>query len=176
MIIGVDIDGCVVNTGDHWLSYLQGRYEQISHQPYKVPYDCSELFAIPYDCDPYSFWRDPHLYEGLRPIEGSVGELGRLKGSGHEIVFISQAKGFHHKSKYQFIDRWFPFRDAVILTKEKHYVNVDIMIDDKYDVLDAFSEDVITVKFQDRYLQAPPKRSHIEVDSWETIRKKFREW
>lgn len=177
MIIGVDIDGCAVDVLSHWNTYLIGRY---SMKPAylggkKKPYDLSEAFDIPSDCDPFTFWRDANLYEGLKPIQGSITTLRALKDEGHEIVFVSQGKGFHFRNKYYFIDKWFPFKDAVILTKEKHYARVDVMVDDTYRVLDNMPDNVLTIKFKDDTIQLPPNKKHLFANSWEDVYKLIKE-
>lgn len=172
MRIGVDVDGTVVDTSiGLWFSYLLSRYQlKEDTKPWmKTPYNVSEMFIIPDGCDPFAFWRDPNLYEGLTPIEGSVNVLRQLKDSGCEIIFISQAKGWHHKSKYHFIDKWFPFKDGVILTKEKHLVSVDIMIDDSTHILDSMPENVLTIKFREDTEQAPSKRKHMLAMNWQEV-------
>lgn len=170
--IGVDIDGTVCATSTSgWYKYLEARYERkvdkIWHSHWKMPYNVSEMFIIPEGCDPFAYWKDPNLYEGLQPIEGAVGVLSKLKDEGHEIIFISQAKGWHQRSKYYFIDKWFPFKDGVLLTKEKWLVNLDVMIDDSYSVLDKMSCD--TIKFRDDTEQPLSSKPHKILMSWEEI-------
>lgn len=170
--IGVDIDGTVVDTSvGLWFSYLLSRYKlKEDTKPWtKVPYNISEMFDIPKDCDPFAFWKDHNLYEGLIPIDGSVESLKKLKDEGHEIIFISQAKGWHHKSKYYFIDKWFPFKDGVILTKEKHLVRLDAMVDDTNHVLDSMPENVLTIKFREDTIQPKAKRKHKLATDWKDV-------
>lgn len=177
MRIGVDVDGVVCDTNWMWYSYLNSRYNMklewvnktLSREPYSIPYNISEMFIIPTNCDPFTFWKDPNLYEGLSPITDSVGMLYKLSEEGHEIVFISQAKGWHSKSKYYFIDKWFPFKDGVVLTKEKHFVGVDVMIDDTNHVLDSMPENVLTIKFREDTIQPEPKRKHLLAMDWKDV-------
>lgn len=172
MRIGVDVDGTVVDTSAwYWFQYLQSRYsfKEGFDQYSKIPYNVSTVFDIPEDCDAFAFWKDQSLYEGLKPIAGSVEALHKLKGEGHEIVFISQIKGNHAKNKYYFIDKWFKFKDGVILTKEKHLVSVDIMIDDTNHVLDSMPENVLTIKFREDTIQAEAKRKHKLAMNWQEV-------
>ena len=172
MRIGIDVDGTAVDTSSwYWFQYLQSRYsfKEGFDQYSKIPYNVSEMFDIPEGCDPMAFWKDPNLYEGLLPIADSVDTLQKLKDEGHSIIFISQCKGWHHKSKYYFIEKWFPFKDAVVLTKEKWAVNVDVMVDDMYHVLDSMPENVLTIKFREDTEQAPSKRKHMLAMNWQEV-------
>lgn len=147
MIIGCDCDGVVVDTSLHyWYCYLAERFPY-KHLPGKLPYNLTDAFDIPEGVDKMAFWKDPNLYEGLQPIEGSVTTLRKLKEQGHEIIFVSATKGWHNKSKYYFIDKFFPFKDAVLLTKEKKYVRLDVMIDDNLEVLSKLPDYVIKIHF-----------------------------
>lgn len=173
MRIGVDVDGTVVNTSTFlWGNYLAVRYKRTKEllpNDFKYPYNVADLFEVPEDCDAFAFWKDPNLYEGLKPFEHSVSVLQQLKNEGHEIIFISQIKGFHSKSKYYFIDKWFPFKDGVVLTKEKHFVGVDVMIDDTNHVLDSMPENVLTIKFREDTIQPEPKRKHLLAMNWKDV-------
>lgn len=144
MIIGVDCDNTVVGMQYHWYCYLSQRYPY-KHIPGKLPYDLTEAFDIPADVDGKAFWKDVNLYEGLQPIKDSVAVLKKFKEQGHEIVFVSAHKGFHTKSKYYWIDKFFPFKDGVLLTKEKKYARIDVLIDDNLEVLSKLSDHVIKI-------------------------------
>lgn len=177
MKIGVDIDGTVVDTSTSlWFSYLYQRYEPIADKVISTmadgmyPYNVSELFHIPGGCDPFAFWKDPNLYEGLTPIKGAVEYLKKLSDEGHEIIFVSQSKGWHSKGKYYFIDKWFPFKKGVLLTKEKYLVNLDIMIDDSIHVLNSMPENVTTIKFrEDTIQQDKMQERHVLVEDWKGV-------
>lgn len=171
MKIGVDIDGVVCDTNWMWYQYLLTRYDlkqEWSGTHYRIPYNVSEMFVIPYGCDSFAFWKDPNLYEGLKPWKDSQEVLSKLKEK-HEIIFISQSKGFHSKSKYYFIDKWFPFKDGVVMTKEKHLVAVDAMIDDTNRVLDSMPENVLTIKFRVDTIQPESERKHKLATDWKDV-------
>lgn len=149
MRIGVDIDGCVVDTPDLWFKWLSERYHLtakgkiITKSNLLLPYDLSEIFEVD-EVEAFNFWRNPYLYVGLRPMRDSVDVLKTLQSEGHEIVFISACKGFHHKSKWEFIEKHFPFHSGVVFTKEKWLLGegLDVMIDDRLSVLSSMPEKV----------------------------------
>jgi 5'(3')-deoxyribonucleotidase len=159
MIIGVDIDNTFVNTGILWETWLANRflydtkkvtewYSKYSMKPYNV----ASLYKLPEDCDGFEFWRDPNLYSGLKPVDGAIEALQELKDNGCEIIFISQAKGWHHKSKWNFIKKWFPENDGVVLTKEKRYVRCDYFIDDNIAQINSMPDSTKCFWFMTDYL------------------------
>jgi 5'(3')-deoxyribonucleotidase len=168
MIIGVDIDNVSVSTGALWIKYLEARFP-LKKPVSKYPYNVSDAFDIPVGVDCFAFWKDPNLYEGLTPTHGSVAALQALSKEGHEIVFVSQSKGWHQKSKYYFVDKWFPFKNGVILTKEKHYANVDVMIDDSVFVLDAMPKRVKTIRFGKEFVQPEALKCHVQANTWSEV-------
>jgi 5'(3')-deoxyribonucleotidase len=173
MIIGVDVDGVVIeDIGMQWLEYLWQRYpvkDYLNFNLGKLPYDLTMLFTIPLGEDGFEFWRNPNLYTGLQPSLECREKIIKLKEDGHKIIFISQAKGWHHKSKYYFLDKWFPFKDGVVFTKEKHLVNVDVMIDDSVSQLDKFDSKVLTLQFRKDFIQPTGKREHRVVYNWNEV-------
>lgn len=168
MIIGADVDGTTCNTIFQWYFYLAQRFPY-KHIEGRMPYDVSKAFDIPEGVDRMSFWKDPNLYEGLTPIKDSVEVLRKLKDQGNEIVFVSATKGWHNKSKYYWIDKFFPFKDAVLLTKEKHYVKLDVMIDDNPEVLSKMPDNVLTIQFDNGCENTLEYKPHHFCKSWKEV-------
>lgn len=102
------------------------------------PYNLSEVF--PDVADPYRYWRELD-YSQFSPLDRSVDALRELSNY-FDIVFVSQAKGHHAKSKYYWLEEHFPFLTGVILTKEKWILNDSLvaMIDDRLEHLVGFDE------------------------------------
>ena len=133
-IIGVDIDGTVVGTDIGWYEWAYLTIHKSEPPPITepLPYNLQEYFKVGDWI--WDYWRDEHLYDRLKPFEDSVEVLKKLSEK-NEIVFISRIKGNHHKSKYYFIERNFPFFSEVVYCQKKQYVKCDVMIDDRLSVL-----------------------------------------
>lgn len=140
----IDVDATVVDSPYEWWKWLELTtkagfdYEWVSQW-----YD----FSIPYGSiweskniggSPFDFWRAKSVYDNLEPMENAVDCLETLKKKGYEIVFVSALKGDHHKSKHNFLEHYFPYKDGFIGTKEKGYVKADLVIDDRLSVLNQF--------------------------------------
>jgi 5'(3')-deoxyribonucleotidase len=159
-ILGVDVDLtiCPSDKGwDDWLLDQSELFEIIGYgsQDKVRPYNLAECY--PHVKDPLTYWRDLD-YSQFKPLEGSVEALEAL--SEHfRIVFISQSKGQHGKSKYYWLEDHFPFKKGVMLTKEKWLMNDSVvaMIDDRMSHLQGFDLEK-RILFQTRYTQ------DVEVD------------
>lgn len=174
LTIGVDVDLTLVRTDLLWENWLvaQGARLKIQKGSFsELPYDISQLYDVPSKVEPYDFWRQEFLYDGLFPLAFSQSVFQNWKEKGHKVVFISAIKGDHHKSKYYFLKKWFPELDGVILTKEKGFVNVDVMIDDRDDILNQFDgTKTLKIKFHTQYEQKEPSTAHFTIKDWQDER------
>ena len=169
-VLGVDVDLTVVDTGVSWFNWLNNVCLSNKEMPEgTTEYDLTKYFSEELKGkDGYEYFRHTGVYDTLRPIAGSVDVLTNLS-SNYEVVFISQVKGNHSKSKVEFIKRYFPFYSGIVFTKEKHHVAVDIMVDDRVKFLNQFGDDVKKVLFKTNYIQdAIPQGDIIDDRDWET--------
>ena len=177
MRIGIDIDITLVETGVEWWSWLA------CCGTYGLPYNISEYdiegkfdynlgnyfpnYREITGSDPYSFWKQGNLYDWLSPLPNSVAVIKKLVDAGHEIVFISHCQGNHMSSKMKWLKKHFPFvkmgvNGGFLHTKEKHLVDVDVMIDDRIDNLLPFKDNVIKIYFGSIYQDKPFKRGEVD--------------
>ena len=177
MRVGIDVDITLVETGVEWWKWLS------DCETYGLPYNLKDYkvegkfdynlgnyfpdYEYVTGCNPHSFWKQNNLYDWLSPLPNSVNVIKRLVDAGHEIVFISHTHGAHLKSKVDFLRRHFPFADiggkgGFIATKEKHLVDVDVMIDDRIDNLLKFKDSVIKVYFGSIYQDTPFNKHEVD--------------
>ena len=105
-----------------------------------------------------SFWSDPKLYQKLTPNPDAVKVINELAAQGHNIIFLSMCKKGHFASKVQSSKEWFnipPEQYGFLVTHEKHFADVDIIIDDRNRFLEAFKNkpEVIKIKIETPYSQ-----------------------
>jgi 5'(3')-deoxyribonucleotidase len=164
-ILGIDIDAVLVDSLKKWDRYLMSiaGVEESRLPLGEISYNFAIYYPEVEDC--LEFWRLEDLYDDMVPIDGSVNALNKLD-SLFDIVYITAIKGNHHKSKFEFIRRYFPTGKGFIATKEKHLVNVDIMIDDRASNLLKFENDVYTILFNSPYIQGV-SHSFIPCNGWE---------
>lgn len=153
-LLTVDCDLTVCPSDIGWYSYLKyfnGFAKAIHRTDGLLEYDLSKMY--PTVRNPYEYWRTLD-YEQFEPLEGSVEVLEALSKY-FDIAFISQAKGFHHKSKYYWLDRHFPFNVGVLLTKEKHLMKGSVVahIEDRLEHLQGFDYDQ-RILFKTNYTQS----------------------
>lgn len=140
----VDIDLTVVETCRVWWQYLVSKsLSNISYDEYlaangTIPYDLATLF--PDVLDGHLFWYQHDLYDDLVPLPNAVKVLLDIKTRfGYEIVFCSHVCGGHYDSKIAFIDRFFPFADAVVITGEKYTVSGDLVVEDRNEYINMIN-------------------------------------
>ena len=180
-IIGVDIDLTVAQIDDLWYDWLvrmtgydpmiDVSYDMLEDSQHLLEYNLSTYWKEQLEergIDGLEFFRGTHLYDMVDPVHESPKYINELYEEGYDIVFISALKGHHHRSKYEFLGRHFNF-DGFIGTKEKQYINCDIMIDDRNNFLNLSRADVkikiFTPYTQDVGLENDVKLCH----NWEEI-------
>lgn len=171
-VLAVDVDITLVDTDIAWMRWLDkltGRDLAYTYGVDNLPYDVSKLYE-PYlmnKTDAMDFWRQEDLYDSMLPQHGSVESLKLLSKWGWDILFVSQIKGNHSKSKFYFLKKYFPFMAGAIWTKEKHYVRCDAIIDDRNKVLQKMPENVKCLKYWSRYDQEVDlTRPHSYFPGW----------
>ncbi|QHJ85719.1 MAG: hypothetical protein [Cystoviridae sp.] len=179
MRFGIDIDITLVETEVEWWKWLHdyGNYYSYSDilreaqkEGGKLDYNLAKYFHDFQDkCenDPHNFWKQDNLYDQLSPLPDSVNVVKKLVDAGHEIVFISYCQGNHMSSKVRWLKKHFPFvkmgvNGGFLHTKEKHLVDVDVMIDDRIDNLLPFKDNVIKIYFGSIYQDKPFKRGEVD--------------
>lgn len=202
MKIGIDVDLTLVDTGYEWWEWCVQELSKVKPFCIEIPsvtrmYDdwkesgkCSYNFNEEFPSftettglDIFSFWKQDDLYDNIIPLPNSVEVVKQLVEAGHSIVFISHCHGGHFKSKVDWLKKYFPFADiggkgGFIATKEKHLVNVDVMIDDRIENLLRFPDEVIKVYFNTIYADNEFVRSDVDMitsvdNGWLDIKEYF---
>lgn len=142
-----------------------------------VEYNLGRYFPdIPRN-ESFAFWQDPKLYQKLKPYEDAIEVLTKL-GQKHKIVFVSYCKQFHQKSKYQMLHDTFKVNlpeghFAFLATREKWAVSGDVIIDDRHEFLNQFSDrkDCLKIKFDTPFTQCEDLRVSLDFhsNSWYDI-------
>jgi len=162
----VDVDLTVVDLSRTWWRWLELQTKVEKEYPERglVDYDLSTYF--PQTTDPMDFWRNEGLYDMGVPIKGSVEALRDLSEE-YNIFFASHCKGNHFRSKYRFLDRYFPFMEGFAATKEKYAVSCDIAIDDRNVFLNSLPAETPKLRFETGFRQDVPLSCVVHS---------FREW
>ena len=135
MLIAVDVDLTVVDTLTPWMKWFDrkaGKSIRNESGSYDLVPEMREIMKEQgVDFDPMEWWRQPDLYDYMIPITAAVDKLKLASMCGYEVVFVSSCIPEHTKSKQDFLKQWFPFAKGFIATHDKHFVDYDVLIDDK---------------------------------------------
>lgn len=187
MRILIDLDGIVVDLLSKWL----GRYNEDFEDCLTVDmvdswhlYECTKPECSEQDL--LSYIREPGFFGDLKPLPGALEGVRTLVSMGHKVKFATAITGADSaKCKIEWIDKY--FSDVGItgassfLCHEKHWINADLLIDDKPETLarwDAKGGLTATIEY--------PYNAHLIVDcmapdysdtenAWETIIKFVRD-
>ena len=169
----VDIDQTLVNSGVSWWRWMEDLCEvsipfpalRYTLGPESIEYDLSSYFIEAYlkskglhssNNTPQayemahtallSYWGIPTLYLNLKPYKGASRALQRVSEAGWWITFASYTKKGHMGSKFDFLDREFPFikwglNGSFVATQEKGCLKADAVIDDRHLYLNQFKDE-----------------------------------
>lgn len=173
-ILAVDVDEVLVDVLPlhlKWCNIFAGTDYTLEDIAYE--YDLSRVF--PEMDGVMDFWSTPHLYQKLKPKEGTVEALTALNKEGWEIGFVTYCKKAHLSSKCKWLKQHFPFYKFIQATKEKGYTRCDYFIDDRHKYLNSQSSGVKLIKFDTPYVQEEPLEPKdkwiVKVSNWQEIYK-----
>ena len=174
--IGIDFDltvvDCIFQDGA-WIDHLNAMsYHYISKEQFanmkEIDYNLGRYYPDLTESESFSFWKDTSLYQKLKPYKDVVEVINNLAKKGHKIVFISHCQTNHFKSKVVAAKEWFDIPKesfGFLATKEKHFVNVDVMIDDRNLFLNSFGDNVVKIKFDTPFTQCAELKVSLDFHS-----------
>ena len=133
MIIGVDIDNCILSTTE---AVLEQHYADTGE---KLTLDDITSYYIEnhvseeYRDDFHLIFLKKEMWKRAKVIPNCVEVIKRLHNQGHQIYFVTSTEAKNVAKKSSFLQRTFPFLDIrkrLITTYCKQMINVDILIDD----------------------------------------------
>lgn len=159
-ILAVDIDEPVVSTGSMWMRYLMSHFtlkpEYRLLLPSPLPYNLTDLFILPEDCNKFEYFDYYALYDNAEPREDILEVLPKLAKS-WDIIFVSRIMGNHFCSKVRLVDKYFPFHKGVYgTTKTKSHIKCGIFVDDCISNLNEMwqrNPDTKCIRFRSDYVE-----------------------
>lgn len=168
MKIGVDIDDVLLDTLESWLgafNHLTG----CNLRKFEVKdWDITKFIPPRYHNYIYGILFMPSIWKDVEPIKGAQRALEKLNEE-HDVYIISASSVYTVLSKWEKFEELFPFiniEKQVILCSDKKLINVDVMIDDKYENLKK-GDIVFTQPYNEQFDNE--KDGIIRCDDWKDI-------
>lgn len=164
MIIAIDVDITLVTQPiEDWIEHL--KYNSTFFDEYQLQKDLANGVAH-YDLTRYSdtvkdkqFWQQAEIYDKASISLSDKRKIEEWHNAGHQIVFVSYCFPEHERGKIAMLKREFPFlvKDFhFISTFSKGFVKCDVIIEDRNEHLNQFSEDVR------KYLVKSPYKQNVD--------------
>ena len=133
MIIGVDIDNCILSTTEAVLAqHYADTGERLTLDDITSYYIENHVLEE-YRDDFHLIFLKKEMWKRAKVIPNCVEVIRRLHDKGHQIYFVTSTEAKNVAKKSSFLQRTFPFLDIrkrLITTHCKQMINVDILIDD----------------------------------------------
>ena len=141
MVIGVDIDNCILSTTEAVLAqHYADTGEKLTLDDIKSYY-IEKHVSEEYRDDFHLIFLKKEMWKRAKVIPNCVEVIKRLHNQGHQIYFVTSTEAKNVAKKSSFLQRTFPFLDIrkrLITTHCKQMIKCDLLIDDCIDnVLNA---------------------------------------
>ena len=143
----VDLDGPVANLLDEWL-----RLYNIDYDDDLLPGQIKSWDMVPYvreSCGKLIYeYLDGDIYDGVKPVDGALDGIKKLRELGHRVVFVTSAPEGTGDAKYAWLKRHGFLDDgkvseSYIEAHDKSLVRGDILIDDRVENIVRFPGETI---------------------------------
>ncbi len=133
MTILVDMDDVLEKLVCGWVAYLNGKYG-ICVKPEDVKdWDMTKAFPSLTREQVYDAVNDDSLWDYVGPMPGAVDGMRKLIEDGHDVYVVTASDYQTLRAKMdKVLFRYFPFIswEHVIITKNKHLICGDVLVDD----------------------------------------------
>lgn len=141
MVIGIDIDNCLLSTTQAVLDqHYADTGEKLTLDDIKT-YNIEDYVSEDYKDDFYLIFFKKEIWKRVKIIPNCVEVIERLYNKGHKIYFVTATEAENITIKASILQNTFPFldiRECLIITPYKQIVKCDLLIDDCIDnVADA---------------------------------------
>lgn len=160
----VDVDGTIADLETPWLKWIQENY----YPDLKKFTQWDIHNQVNGDRRVYDYLNDPHVYEDVLPIEGSVFGIHTLKEHGYSVYFHTSCGLAHAYAKYHWLQRWgFPVTlDNYVEIRDKSVLTGSLIIDDGVHNLTASDVIVKILHVRDWNVDALNNENFISMFSW----------
>lgn len=136
MVIGVDIDNCILSTTEAVLAqHYADTGERLTLDDI-TSYYIENHVSEEYRDDFYLIFLKKEMWKRAKVIPNCVEVIKRLHNQGHQIYFVTSTEAKNVAKKSSFLRKTFPFlniRKCLITTPYKQIINLDVLIDDCID-------------------------------------------
>lgn len=162
--IVVDVDLPLCNPAPIWMAWLKELSTAFDSVKYTqdlvkgcVDYNLGKYYKLNNKVHSMSFWEQPDLYDNITCYKQAVDSIKKLYEDGHDIIFASYCFPQHETSKINMLKRDFSFIDKkdfhFISTKSKGFIQADVVIEDRIDMLNQFDSSVLKLLIHTPYTQ-----------------------
>jgi 5'(3')-deoxyribonucleotidase len=145
LTFALDVDDVLADLITEWLA----RYRRESgHKLY--PDDLTE-WSMSAQVKPewkskiYDFLKDPLIYHNVKPIDGALDAVERIRRHGHDVLFVTSCVVGSTDAKMQwllrnnFCDTKQQVEKEFVAARQKHRILADCLVDDRIDNVEGFT-------------------------------------
>lgn len=178
-MIMIDVDLTLVDSLSPWLRWFKAR-TGVELNP--TSYGLEGIMQEHMNDDPLEYWRQPNVYDNLKPYGFSVRTIRKLREEGFQVVFVTHSPYPEQIGpKEAWLDWHYDKGIPVIHTEHKELIDADIMIDDNIEMLEKFLNHKagrVGLKFDTQLNKgwyAPYPQKSLTMSHWPDIQEYFQQ-
>jgi 5'-nucleotidase len=170
--IAMDVDDVVAKLSEHWIDVYNREWDD-NLKVEEITEWAIDKFVKP-ECGRriYQYLDDPHLYDGVKPIEGAKQGIQSLRKMGYKIVFVTSCPILTAGRKFFWLKEhgFSPDEKDYDENRVKSRLNLPYMLDDRYDNVLSFKQKgfLYTRPWNKKYSWK------IRLNNWDEVVEKFR--
>lgn len=136
MVVGIDLDGIVVDSPQQVVNYINERLDlKLTINDFKT-YHMEDALPDKYKWIVDAAFRDPLMWKKVSLINGAYENIKRLYEEGYELYFVTSSLPMNLKKKIGHLTRCLDFLPEEYVWKHtinihnKQLLNLDILVDD----------------------------------------------
>lgn len=171
MVIGIDIDGTLLDIHTPWLAEYNRRSGDDLRVDQIIIWNAHLLMKPPW-AEKYYTYRTPELYEDVQPLPGAVEGVAALAEAGHTLVAITADGPEFVPVKQRLLEAYFPgIQHMVFSERKRNTVKIDLLIDDAR----HNEPDILLVRPWSKRSKTTD-RPVIEAETWQSVAKIALAW
>jgi len=133
MIVMIDMDDTIELLVKGWVKYINIKYGTTTKLEDVTDWDITKAFPTLTKEQGYGVEKEDALWDYVEPMPGAKEAMEKILADGHEIYIVTNTVYESLKAKMdKVLFKYFPFIDwgHVIVTRNKHIIKGDVLIDD----------------------------------------------
>lgn len=133
MKIGIDVDDTILNLLNFWVLHYNTDFHDNLKEEDITDWKIDKFVKEEAKEKIYNYIRHPQIFEECRPIKNALNSIKYLRSLGHRVIFVTANNPDNVKQRWLRKNEFWDNDENFIVASDKSLIDLDILIDDKYE-------------------------------------------